>query len=536
MTSPIEVALAPAPGQAKPYSYDLVPYDSQPFAQSQPDQVAAMARLFGLSPVPPENARVLELGCASGGNIIALAARYPGMHIVGVELSKVEAEQGQATIAALALTNIQIRHADIVDVSKETAQYDYIIAHGVFSWVPEAVQDALLSLCGKQLSDDGVAYISYNVYPGWKMREVIREMMLFHAGGLSDPQTKLQQGRAILDYARKINSNDSAFGKLLAQEAELAMKANDYYLFHDHLEENNHPCYFKDFVARADQHGVAYLGEASLVDMAPQRFGGDIAQTLAMLSKGNIIATEQYMDFFTNRMFRQTLLVKQSQVGKITRNLSPGSVRALHFSSAMAREASADGAAVYKDAQGRMLTVRDPVMAAVADTLVLAQPMSASIDNMVATLRSRNLGAGQADAVLQEAVGTQMLTLMLQGMVRSYYSPLRPATIAAQPIAFGPARAAAQLPCKPGAVRIVPNTFHQNSGLNEVQAALLCSLDGSRSMAQIEALLLEKFVAGAFTASQDGKAITDPEILKGIMSNFCANALADFARLGLMQP
>ena len=537
-----EVQVQAGSAPAQPYSYDLVPYESQPFAQSQPDQIAAMARMFGLSPVPPERARVLELGCSAGGNIIPLAARYPGMQITGVELSKVEVDQGKATIAAMGLKNVEIRQANILDVAKEKKQYDYIIAHGVFSWVPELVQDAILKLCGAQLAPDGVAYISYNVYPGWKMREVIREMMLYHAGKIEDPQAKLAQGRAILDYARKINNADSAFGKLLAQEADLAMRANDYYLFHDHMEENNRPCYFKDFAERSSKYGVTYLGEASLVDMAPQRFGGDIPQTLNMLSNGNIIATEQYMDFFTNRMFRQTLLVKDTVAPKLSRALTGASVRRLHFVSSLTREAVTDEAkskgvlGAYRDANERTLSVGEPIMLGVADALVDAQPFSASVDSIVALLRSRKVAPEATDDALADAVGLQMLTLMLQGMVKTYFSPIVRATVGDKPVAFAAARGVLGDAKVLNRARTVPNVFHQISNVSDPQAALMALMDGSRTMEQLQAAMLARFKDGSFSASQDGKPVTDEAQLSGIVAQFCVNTARDFAHSGLMQP
>jgi methyltransferase-like protein/SAM-dependent methyltransferase len=519
-----------AAAPATPYSYDLVPYESQPFSQSEPDQVAAMARLFGLSPVPPEKARVLELGCSAGGNIIPLAARYPGMQVTGIELSKVEVDQGLEVIKALGLTNITLRQANIMDVVNEKNQYDYIIAHGVFSWVPEVVQEAILNICGNQLSDDGIAYISYNVYPGWKMREVIREMMLFHAGNLADPKLKLQQGRAILDYARKINPGDSAFGKLLAQEAEIVMKANDYYLFHDHMEENNRPCFFKDFAARSSKYGVVYLGEAALVDMAPQRFGGDIPQTLAMLSNGNILATEQYMDMFTNRMFRQTLLVKESAMPRINRAVSDKSVRHLNFTAELTRADPVDGAmGVYNDRSGRTLTVREPVMLAVADTLIAKAPFTASVDDMIALLRERKVGPEHTDETLAEAVGAHLITLLLQGLVKIRYGKKSAVAVTDTPRAFGPASyAAAQ------GQRVVPNTFHQVSGINDVQAALLAGMDGKTTVAKLEEDLLAKFKAGQFNASRDGQPLTDPAVVADVVKTVTTNSVGDFARTGLL--
>lgn len=534
MSTDVQVERAAIAGT--PYSYDIVPYDSQPFAQSQPDQTAAMAALFGLSPVPPERARVLELGCSAGGNIIPLAVRYPGMKVVGIELSRVEVEQGQRTIAELGLTNIEIRHANILDVVEEDAQYDYIIAHGVFSWVPPQVQNAILRLVGRQLSDDGLAYISYNVYPGWKMREVIREMMLFHAGALADPKLKLQQGRAILDYARKINANDSAFGKLLAQEADLVMRANDYYLFHDHMEENNHPCYFKDFVQRAGLCGLSYLGEANLVDMAPQRFGGDVPQTLQMLSNGSILATEQYMDFFTNRMFRQTLLVKESVGERVNRALTPASVRHLHYTTGLTRQQPVEGAlGTYRDNAERMLTVREPVMLAVADALAMASPFTAGVDDMVRLMRERGVGTGQTDEALAEAAGSHLLTLQLQGLVRAYVTPLRAVLPGARPQAFAMARYGARHTAPgPNGVRSLVTTFHTVAAVSDVQAALIELMDGQRSIDEIEAAMLADFANGRFQASQNGQQVTDPDRLKFIVRSFCTNAMQDFARAGLM--
>ncbi len=521
------------------YSYDLVPYESQPFAQSQPDQTAAMAKLFGMSPVDPSKARVLELGCSAGGNIISLAARYPGMQVTGVELSRVEVEQGQKMIAEMGLKNIQIRQANILDVVKEKGQYDYIIAHGVYSWVPPHVQDAILQICGDQLSEHGIAYISYNVFPGWKMREVIREMMLFHAGGLTDPKAKLQQGRAILEYARKINSTDSAFGKLLAQEAELVMKANDYYLFHDHMEENNNPCYFKDFAARASSKKLAYLGEASLTDMAPQRFGGDIPQTLAMLSNGSILATEQYMDLFTNRMFRQTLLVKEQQAPKLVRALNPQSVRHLYFSATLTKDTAAppEGSlGVYRDQHGRALTVGEPTMLALADALVEAQPFTVSVEDVISQLRKRGFGADQSDELLAEAIGSHVLTLLLQGMVKSYFKPQIPAVVADKPLAFAPARQAALDPTavRANGIKSLPNRFHQASGLNEVQWTYLGMLDGQRTAAQVQDEFIKYFRDGRFTANQNGSPVTDESAVKRVVEEFCSAAQKDFVRLGLM--
>ncbi len=148
-------------------SYDELPYDSLPLPETQPDFLAAMAKLHGFDAPDPRRARILELGCAQGGNLIPLAWRWPESDCVGVELSRVQAEAGAAFVKRLGLPNVRIVHGDLAALPDDLGAFDYIIAHGVFSWVPPAVQQALLEACRRHLSPQGVAYVSFNVAAGW---------------------------------------------------------------------------------------------------------------------------------------------------------------------------------------------------------------------------------------------------------------------------------------------------------------------------------------------------------------------------------
>src|SRR6056297_2396907 len=96
--------------------YDALPYRSLPFADSRPDHLGAVGALFGLVPAPSENARVLELGCASGGNLIPLAAAAPEGRFVGIDLTDRHVRDGQDAVARLGLQNVEIRQGDIATV------------------------------------------------------------------------------------------------------------------------------------------------------------------------------------------------------------------------------------------------------------------------------------------------------------------------------------------------------------------------------------------------------------------------------------
>lgn len=79
-------------------SYDRVPYKSHPFRQSHPDRLAVIATLHGMSPPAIERARVLELGCASGGNLLPMADQFPEATFLGIDLSARQIQDGQRLI------------------------------------------------------------------------------------------------------------------------------------------------------------------------------------------------------------------------------------------------------------------------------------------------------------------------------------------------------------------------------------------------------------------------------------------------------
>jgi methyltransferase-like protein/SAM-dependent methyltransferase len=291
-----------------PYSYDLIPYESHSYPQSHPDHLATLGSLFGLTPPPVTRCRVLELGCASGGNLIPMAYHLPESEFVGVDLSKREVEMGRKTVQDLGLKNIRIKHANITDVDGSFGVFDYIIAHGVYSWVPDAVQDKIFAISGENLAPNGIAYISYNTYPGWHIREMIRHMMLYHTNQFKETKERIEQARALMDFlASSVPTGTDYFGLLLKSELDLIRRAEDWYIFHDHLEENNSPVYFHQFIEQAEKHGLQYLAEAQFSKMLASGFSREVEKTLEGISKDTVEA-EQYMDFLRNRLFRQTLL------------------------------------------------------------------------------------------------------------------------------------------------------------------------------------------------------------------------------------
>ena len=181
--------------------YDEVPYDSHAFPQSAPEQLAAIAYLFGLDSPDVSSARVLEIGCSTGGNLIPFAARHPQAHVVGIDLSQVQIDEGRRRVQALGLRNLELLQGDIAAMDlTELGQFDFIVSHGVYSWVPETVQDAILAAFQRLLAPEGVAYLSYNTYPGWKAKEIVRDAMLMRGAVGGTPTERLGYARGMISF------------------------------------------------------------------------------------------------------------------------------------------------------------------------------------------------------------------------------------------------------------------------------------------------------------------------------------------------
>src|SRR6476620_7471951 len=201
-------------------TYDDVPYLSKPLFSTHTDLLAAAGRLRGLKTPSPSSCRVLELGCAAGGNLIPMAYALPDSRFVGIDLSSKQIADGQALCSRLALNNIELKAANIADLDRSLGQFDFILCHGVYSWVPPEIQARILWICRNLLSPNGIAYVSYNTYPGWHLRSIVRDLMKFHAARFDDPATKVQQARSIIEFIAQASTHlNSPLSRVLAEEA-----------------------------------------------------------------------------------------------------------------------------------------------------------------------------------------------------------------------------------------------------------------------------------------------------------------------------
>jgi SAM-dependent methyltransferase len=298
--------------------YDEAPYVSVPWPDAHPDRLFTLARLMGLDPPPPDRAQVLELGCATGGNLLPLALNWPAARFVGLDLSERQIAMGRADVQAMGADNLTLVHAGVEDVDASWDRFDYIICHGLYSWAPPEIRDRIVAVCRQKLTDNGVAYIDYNTYPGWAPLETLRKLMRLHTQGLNDPRQAVSQALAILDFLSHFTQTaDADYAAFLKKEiqrlTETARQPDGWvYIFHEYLEDNNQPVYFHQFAERIQRHGLQYLGEAVYAHMGFHGYPDEVAEVLGGLGDDRV-QIEQYMDFLRNRRFRRSLLVQSER-------------------------------------------------------------------------------------------------------------------------------------------------------------------------------------------------------------------------------
>ncbi len=360
------------------HEYEAVPYDSEPFPETHPARLAAIGQFFGMTPQPLESARVLELGCAAGNNIIPVAHSLPTASFLGIDTTESAINAGRKWIAQLSLGNIALEQRNLLELGKDDGPFDYVIAHGLFSWVAADVQERIFSICSDLLSPNGIAYISYNSFPGWHLRLLMRDLMLFSVDGISDTKSKIDRARAVAKLMEQgLARRSASFPKAVAEQLKLLDTFPDWYFYHDVLEGENRPEYLTRFLDRARRHGLQYLGDADLQKMSPHDIPEGVRRGIGSFAD-SIEDVEQYLDFYRLEMFRRTLLCRGEV--KLTRGQSIERIGELRYAARVKEMTEGVGRFEFED--GRVVETDDAVMQRALRKLGEQWPRSLSYDEL----------------------------------------------------------------------------------------------------------------------------------------------------------
>lgn len=465
---------------------------------------------------------MLELGCAAGGNLIPMAHGNPDAQFVGIDRNAKGIEVGQARIRDLGLTNISLHTADLLDLP-DLGQFDYIVAHGVYSWVPAQVQRALLDACKKRLTPHGIAYISYNTMPGWANRSALREMALFHAGEHPALSDRLGQTRALVQLVQQATPEDHPLRAVLDHEHRHFSAMPDWYVIHEHLGENNEALWFHEFVRRAGVAGLQFLGEAELRDMVAVDLPPDIRTQVEALGSDQL-RLEQYLDFVRHRTFRRTLLVHDDVA--IDRDIALDRIDRLYVGGALATQPS-DPTVPNVAPNATDDVEQDTVAEATWDVLQHSLPSGLAFTDLLQQVVDRTSGTATE---LHDDVANHVFSALLQGSVHLSASAMVAAPPSPRPVAYTIARDEVAR-----GETWVTNRRHQGVQLDPYMVTVLPLLDGTRSTADIIAFLAQAATTGVFELLDlDHNTVTDSDQAVRVLTEGWPRALDVLAYYALL--
>ena len=519
------------------HTYDDFPYLCLIRPDIQPRHLATLATLFNLHPPLLTTARILELGCGNGINLLAIAQSWPQAHCLGIDYSARQIAAGQQIIKAVGLNNIVLKQLDIVDVDDSLGQFDYIIIHGVYSWVSSFVQKKLLSICQHHLVSNGIAYISYNTYPGWYLNQIMRDMIqYYHFHQFEDNTIRPLETKQLLQAVIERNqSHQDAYTLLLQEQLTRLQKPDgDNYLYHDLLEVENHPLYFYQFIEQAQQYGLEYVTDVKFRDAL------STGQPLKFNLGGDWVTHEQYMDFFSNRKLRMTLLCHQDLA--INRELDPKLmshfyVAAMPFLQTTHSSVEVNSLATiyFQKSNSQPIPINSSLIQRALLHLIDIYPSNISFLDLVTYLHLQQDSATFSTSALKAILAKELLALFCQELISLdlHATPLLPTTHSDYPTAIPFARwQAAQ-----GQTTVV-NSLGQLGQLDEFTSQLLPHLNGKNNrvaLLKVMRTLVEQQHVTVILDEQEVlcSQLTEPDLLE-ILNLYLDETLQIIARYALL--
>lgn len=300
-------------------------FDSKPNPERTPDRLRTIAALKGVSTASIQQCSVLDIGCGTGMDLIAHALSAPQSSFVGIDTSEEHLAVGKDLIAAMGLRNVQLHKQDILTFEIESQSYDYIVCHGVYSWVPKQVQKKILSLCSQGLQQHGVAYISFNTQPGWATRGALRKYL-----ALFDDQTlpafeRVEAARERMKaMLARLEDSQTAYTQQLFAEVRACGQQSAAFVYHELLSPVCDSFFLDEFCQVAAEHNLQYLGDGrpSRMRIQNDELEDQHFRKALQLSLQDAVVQEQVWDILLPNSIRGCLLVHSDLSLDSTPNLS----------------------------------------------------------------------------------------------------------------------------------------------------------------------------------------------------------------------
>lgn len=349
--------------------YDELPYSSQPIDWTSPERLALASLLHGGPRPALDRYRVLELGCGNGANLLPLAYYRRHGTFVGVDGAEDIIATARARAADLRLPNVEFIHADLTDTaSRVSGTFDFVIAHGILSWVPPPAREALLAVAAARLRPEGLVYVDYNARPGWNVRGMVRDYLIAQTAGTSGLRRRAELAQQVASSlaASLQAAPPNPYLELMLNEFRLVADGDISYVAHEYLSPDNDAFWQSEMEGMTARHGLVHIAEADFNYEGGRVGDGLAAQVVASNLQGRSV--EDTVDLLSFRQHRTAILTHRPWT---QRPASERELAALVVASALEPQPRPDATrpALFKHPGGAEVDVKDPVIAAAFDRL-----------------------------------------------------------------------------------------------------------------------------------------------------------------------
>ena len=416
--------------------------------------------------------------------------------------------------AAVGLDNVRLEVRDILDDRRALEEFDYIIAHGVYSWVPKPVQDALLGLCRDHLSPNGIALVDYNVAPGWHVRAFCAIWFNITSEAAARPKSPFKRLCALWIMLPAISSRQPPRSPNPWAICNVGLPVSPGTISPmNSATAIMRPCR-SPILPNAPAPRLDILGDADITHVVPAAFAASVAAKLDQVAGDDYIQREQYIDFLRGRDFRRTLLMKQRP--NIARPILPQALSRLHFTTMARLEASPQGP-MFSCPDGAKLHTTNHGLFLALSALCKAGPQGLTFESLL------QHAAPQMPVVSAESFGASLLEVVAGGVVQVHAHPPRATNDASEkPLASAVARAMAR------SGEVVTSLLQRDWRVDAFEKNLLRLLDGTRDRQNLASSLLQMIERGEIPPTDpSGNAQT-------LIQARITSSLHWFARVGLL--
>lgn len=490
--------------------------------------MAAVARLFGVDAPALETASILEIGCSTGANLFPMALQYPGATFLGIDLSENQIATANASKSLLGISNISFTQCDLRSFSFEPDSFDYIICHGVFSWAPEEVQEAIFSTIQKGLTSCGVALVSYNCHPGWATRSVLRDTLLLFDDNQLSPEERVAQARAVLTSSQDaLVDAFRSYGLHLREEIERTLERSDSFFIHELLDEHTGAFTVHELSKRALGHHLNYLGDAHPSRMRSDELSQPRVPLAFNLQQLSPIEREQLFDYLFPVSLRASLFTRATPQSIHIESLQ-------HFWMTSPLVPLSDTPDIFSESRETFcgpteltIDITEPVLKSALIYLRRMWPETVTFQELYegACALCGRKKKGDEKSMLQ----AELLKLFFENLVEFYVSPLPCIALDTHALSVSPF---AQLQAQSS--DWVTSQRHEAVPLDTLSQYIVGELSSHQDFDSLLMRLLSAFEEGKFVAQEEGNRITEEEHLKKVVSEQLLEYLEQFAEAGLL--